>query len=385
MYTPSATGGHALYSRELLRAMVSEVGSHRMELSLMTSEDLSAEFEGNEYPIHRVLPRLRPLSEFRTRLEWIGSRLLHYQRRERRFLRSALEEADWDAVHFQEYTPWLAPAHFPMLRRRGVRIFYTVHNIVPHTYPPGIPPRLIDALQYRAWRACHGLFVHTEGLRRRLIVALGRGHPPIFVTPHGVWSGPTEKGPLVTVEDRIKARTLLFFGVIRPNKGLHLLLRALQRMPDIKLRIAGAPDDSHYAEQIRGLVARLPPGQVQVDFRHIEEQELKTLFANCTAVALPYTQFSAQSGVLFLAAGHGIPVVSSDAGGLGEIVQSEGLGTVAHADDELSLQEAVRELLREDRYTAATHAIERFRSRASWQQTARLTLEAYARVLGEAA
>jgi glycosyltransferase involved in cell wall biosynthesis len=156
-------------------------------------------------------------------------------------------------------------------------------------------------------------------------------------------------------------------------------------MPDVHLRIAGAPDDSRYAEQIRSLVAELPPGQVQVDLRHIDERELTTLFAGCTAVALPYTQFSAQSGVLYLAAAHGIPVVASDAGGLGELVGSEGLGTVALADDEHSLQEAVRNLLREDRYAAATDAIERFRTKASWQQTARLTLEAYASVLGEGA
>src|SRR5437660_4999173 len=87
MYTPSADGGHALYTRELLRALVSlEEGArgerqgarefaspsplapcpstplsnagHRFQFELVTSENLAAEFRANEYPVHHILPAL---------------------------------------------------------------------------------------------------------------------------------------------------------------------------------------------------------------------------------------------------------------------------------------------------------------------------------------
>ena len=84
MYTPTASGGHARYTHELLTAL-----SHRGDVAaveLVTSEDVDPRFRSDRYPVHPILPRLAHRREFRTRLGWAMNRATHYPRCERRFL-----------------------------------------------------------------------------------------------------------------------------------------------------------------------------------------------------------------------------------------------------------------------------------------------------------
>ena len=134
MYTPTASGGHALYAQELLTALA-EVGPGRgVSAELVTCEDLAPENHSARYPIHKMLPRLKPRREFPHALAWASSRLAYYARRERAFLDWATARRDLDVVHFQEYTPWLAPSHCRALRRRGKALVFTVHNIQVHYF-----------------------------------------------------------------------------------------------------------------------------------------------------------------------------------------------------------------------------------------------------------
>jgi hypothetical protein len=108
MYTPTAHGGHALYTQELLTALA-EVGARRgVAAELITCEDLAADLQP-PYPIHRILPRQVRRDEFHTTASWAASRVGYYSHRERLFLDWIGSRGDLDLVHFQDYTPWLAP------------------------------------------------------------------------------------------------------------------------------------------------------------------------------------------------------------------------------------------------------------------------------------
>src|SRR5206468_3576817 len=110
-----------------------EVGARRgVAAELVTCSDIAAEHRSSAYPIHPILPPLMPRESFRTPLHWAGSRLAYYACRERAFLRWVAGRGDIDVIHFQEYTPWLAPRHWGALRRRGYALIYTVHNIMFH-------------------------------------------------------------------------------------------------------------------------------------------------------------------------------------------------------------------------------------------------------------
>ncbi len=379
MYTPSASGGHARYTHELLSA-VAELGrAQEVSPSLVTSVDLDANYRKAPYPIYDILPPLVHRSAFRGTLSWGTSRIHHYYKRDSGFLKWVQEHPkESQGIHFQEYATWLAPQHFRWLKARGRRLFFTVHNIYPHRRLPGALHPLYRYWMRAAWRQCDALLVHTADLRGRLAEFLGAGHPPIFVTPHGVWkaAGGTQAATM-SIEERVRRRRLLFFGVVRQNKGLPVLLRAMESLDDCTLTVAGAFEDVGYRDHVRGLIDRLPPGQVELIDGFVEDEHLAQLFGQSDLLVLPYTSFAAQSGVLHDALAYGLPVVASDVGSLGESVRRWSIGEVVAPNDVPGLAEAIRSMLVAHRYSVASRAVEEVRENLSWERTAEATLEAY--------
>src|SRR5205085_1559801 len=127
------------------------------------------------------------------------------------------------------------------------KTFYTVHNIYPHRYPALVPKWQMHRWMRNGYRQCDGLFVHTERLGRELAAFIGEGAPPIHVVPHGVWTVQRAAGERVpSIDERAAMRRLLFFGQIRRNKGLDVLLAAAEKLPDYSITIAGEPHEKDY-------------------------------------------------------------------------------------------------------------------------------------------
>ncbi len=386
MYTPSASGGHARYARELTTALA-EAGGRRYAFELVTSEDLEAQYQSDRYGVHPILPKLRDRSEFTNPAAWALSRVTHYARREMCLLKWLESRPDVSAVHFQEWTPWLAASMFRRLRRMGKKVFYTVHNVIPHRYPARVPKPLMHRWIRQACRLTDGLFVHSDGLSDELTCFLGGGFrngaiPPISVVPHGVWTVPDAEN-LLPLQQRLKEKKLLCFGTIRRNKGLDLLLRAALRMPGYSITIAGSVLEREYFRgELLPLIDRVRAAGVRVDLidRFVSDEEAGQLFRTHGAIVLPYTpQFAAQSGVVFMALAYELPVVASEVGGLRDLFNEYRIGTtfaeftpaaLTHAVEALHAQPDGAELLRQMR--AAKHC-------CSWEAAARATLAGYAK------
>jgi glycosyltransferase involved in cell wall biosynthesis len=371
MYVPTATGGHARYAFELLGALRESAGRH--DVALVTSRNLAPEFRGAGYRVHDVLPALRT-SGFASKVEWAYDRVTHYYRREKTFLRWMLENRDVELVHFQEYCPLFAARHFARLSRAGRRLFFTVHNIRDHHRRGAAVDRSLERLWRSAWNRCHGLFVHSEGLKVQLAEFLGPSHPPIHVVRHGVWTtaAVAERKP-----ESIGHRTLLCFGVVRRNKGVHVLLDALSGLPEYRAVVAGQAQDAAYAAEIGRQATSLADGQCTFENRFIGQEEMNGLFGRSSAVVLPYTDFAAQSGVLHDAVAFGVPVVATAVGALGETVTEMGIGEVAPPNDAAALRAAIDRLHTPERYARALASIRRVRDEHSWKAAARHTLDAY--------
>ena len=127
---------------------------------------------------------------------------------------------------------------------------------------------------------------------------------------------------------------LLFFGIVRPYKGLDVLLRALAQAPaDVTLMVAGEfwADTTEMDNLIGelGLANRvaLRPGYVPAD-------EIPALFGAADALVMPYREATASQNAL-LAFAHGVPVITTTAGALAEPVRDgvDGL-TCAPGDTE---------------------------------------------------
>jgi glycosyltransferase involved in cell wall biosynthesis len=382
MYTPTASGGHARYTWELMCAL-SRVPDCKVEL--VSSETLEAQYRAAPYPVHTVLPRLTHRREFRTKLSWAASRLMHYPRCERQFLEWLRGRPDIGIVHFQEQTMWLAEGLYRAVRAMGKQVFYTVHNVRPHAYPPLIPRQMVDDWDRRSWRQCDGLFVLSEQLREDLSRFLGRGHPPIYVAPHGTWSTTEAQRP--HINDRLRAKRLLFFGNIRRNKGLDILLRAAQSLPDYSLTIAGEPREVRYFEtEVVPAVERLRRAgrDVRLMSHFIPDDQLGALFAEHSAFVLPYTtDFTAQSGVVFMALTYEIPVIASAVGGLRDLLRDYRIGSTFEPQRDGQLARAIRELHEGGYADDLAREIRRAKAHYSWDTAAEETAKAY-RLAGRA-
>jgi glycosyltransferase involved in cell wall biosynthesis len=233
----------------------------------------------------------------------------------------------------------------------------------------------------RACRACDGLFVHTEPLSEELSRFLGKPHPPIWVAPHGVWTV-ADRPPLPPLAERLARRRLLFFGTIRRNKGLDLLLDAAGHLPPgYGITIAGEPvEGDYFRDAIAPRVAKLRASGLPVDLidRFVPDEQVGPLFARHSAIVLPYTrEFVAQSGVVFMAMAHELPVVASEAGGLRELLERFGIGAAVPDLRPQSLAAAVRSLVEggdpgalEQQMRAAARAF-------SWDASAAATFAGY--------
>jgi glycosyltransferase involved in cell wall biosynthesis len=378
MFTPQAHGGHPRYAHELMTALAAQPHPG-FRFELISTRNLHAEFKSDQYAVHAVLPPLQERSDFRSKLGWAMNRLAYYPRRELAFLKWLKGRPDVVAVHLQEWKPWLAAWLIRRIKKMGKSVFYTVHNIVPHHYPRCVPKSLMNAWIRKACRECDGLYVLSDQLVEKLSTFLGESHPPIYVTPHGVWTVADIKLP--SLKDRLARKKLLFFGSIRKNKGLDLLLATMELLPDFSLTIAGSPDREDYFEQeILPAIQRLRAAgrQIELHNRFISEQEVGSFFSTHSAIVLPYTEgFVAQSGVAFMALAYDLPMVSSEVGGLQELMSRFAIGTTFKDATPDGLATAVRGLFANENVDRLNNNIRAAKQHYSWQLAARETIAGY--------
>jgi D-inositol-3-phosphate glycosyltransferase len=217
-----------------------------------------------------------------------------------------------------------------------------VHNPADHERRP---------LQRLAARVvlsrCHGLFTHARALAEELSDA----YPLLPVAAH-----PLATAILPAGADRRAARSALglpqdrrvalFLGLIRPYKGVDLLLEAfaaLEPTTDWQLVVAGEAWGSlgrALVEQVERLGLG---GRVRLDLRWVPEPEVGPLLEAADLLVLPYRSGS-QSAVAPLGFRHGVPVLSTTVGGLPEVVEPGHNGVLVPPGSVTALAQALSDL-----------------------------------------
>ena len=149
-------------------------------------------------------------------------------------------------------------ADLHLLRLRGVRIVWTVHNLAAHEERT---PALDLWVYRRLARLADVLVVHDPAARAAVSQAYCVAPDKLRVVPHGhlrdAYGPPT---PQSAARARLNlpadGRVLLFFGMLRPYKGVSELLAAWRLLaddhPDGHLLVAGLAADARYAAALRG-------------------------------------------------------------------------------------------------------------------------------------
>lgn len=240
--------------------------------------------------------------------------------------RQVLKQPRPDVLHLHWPTPYLRSGRtalraayclrtlgdVALVRRAGIPVVWTVHNLVTHDTPT---PRLERWFSARLARLADRLIVHSEAAANEVVAVLGATQDKIAVIPHGSFSPAYGPAPLraearAALDLPMDVPVALFFGMIRPYKGVLNLLRAWAALGELRgdafLVIAGdAPDPDHTAE-IRRLAEE--SSGVRLDLRRIPDAEVPILMAAADLLVLPF-ESSLTSGTVRLAQDYGRPVV----------------------------------------------------------------------------
>jgi glycosyltransferase involved in cell wall biosynthesis len=290
------------------------------------------------------------------------SDMLHFRR-----------DANADVIHYQWLTvPALDAILLPSRRPRVM----TAHYILPPR-----PSRRQVASARRVFGRMDAVIAHSEHGAARLRDEVGLDPERVRVIPHGAFDYltrlPDEK-PLPPELEGAEGPVILFFGLLRPYKGLDTLLEAFRRVEGAELWIVGNPRMD--VDPLRRLAAEAP-GRVRFVTRFVEDAEIPAIFRRADLVALPYRD-AEHSGVLHTALVFGKPMVLSGVGGFPELAET-GAARVVPPEDPSALAGALTELsgdeaARTELAAAARRAAE---GPYSWDEVARQTLALYEELL----
>jgi rhamnosyl/mannosyltransferase len=172
----------------------------------------------------------------------------------------------------------------------------------------------------------------------------------ITVIPHGTEAASFRKTEYVAEQARRlreekmgEAPVVAFLGRHVPYKGVHVLLRALARLPGVHALIGG---DGHALEENKQLARALGVDDRAHFLGRVKREERASFFYAADVLALPSTSRSESFGQVQVEAQLcRRPVVTTDMGGAPEVTIDGKTGRVVPPEDPSALSEALRGLL----------------------------------------
>ena len=303
------------------------------------------------------------------------------------FYRAVLKEKPIVA-HIQELFYPLDWILYYLISKTPSLLVFTIHDVLPHTFYTKHFTRVEKKILGFIYSRADQLIVHSKTNQRQLLTLFPINPEKVTVIPHGQYSQKAFT-PLAFSKEEAKkkfglyseGKIILFFGHIRKDKGLDILLRAFQgvikKKPQTYLIIAGLPLQGESFENYNRLIYKLGIEQNVLYFiQYIPTEHIPRFFLPADIVCLPYTRVFSQSGVLHLAQGFGKAVVVTNVGGMAEVVQHASTGLVVPPKNSHKLQEALLYLL-ENPYLCrkmGQEALKKSNKEYSWQNIAVNTL-----------
>jgi glycosyltransferase involved in cell wall biosynthesis len=279
-----------------------------------------------------------------------------------------------ELTHFQ----WLpVPRVDAHLLPRGRPLVQTPHGLLRAEawHHGGRHRRLLERMDALVALSEYGAGV----LREQAGIEPGRIH----VIPHGPLDYLTRlqhEEPLPSELAAADGPVVLFFGLIRPYKGVDLLVEAFRGIGGAELWIVGRP----FGVDMDGLRRAAEACESPVRFvpRFVSDHEIPALFRRADVVVLPHRD-AEQSGVLFTALAFGKAILMSDVGGFPEVAEL-GAGRTFAASDPDALAQGLQDLLSDpaERERLGAAALAAGEGPYSWDAIAAQHIALYEGLLG---
>jgi glycosyltransferase involved in cell wall biosynthesis len=296
---------------------------------------------------------------------------------------SALERFAPGLVILKWWLPFFGPGFASSvgpLRKHGSRVMLVCDNLVPHEKRP-----FDDTFSRWMLRNSDGYLVMSESVERDLD-RLKPGAPRRRVL-HPLYAQ-FDRGRYTRESARAKlgltGEVALFFGYIRHYKGLDTLLRAwpaVRGRRPVTLVAAGEfyEDPAPYRELVAAANAAPGPAAsggdpVRLLDRYAADDEVEALFKAADVVVLPYRS-ATQSGVTHVAYALGVPVITTDVGGLAETVRPNVTGLVVPPENPETLADAIVRYFEQGLGPSMREGVRALQAEHSWSVLADRVIE----------
>jgi glycosyltransferase involved in cell wall biosynthesis len=288
-------------------------------------------------------------------------------------------------------THWVHPIHFPVFKilftairlLTKTKIYLIVHNSLPHERIFGDA-----AISRNLFNMTHRLVMHGQPETDK-VKQLGVDSHRLITVFHPLYDQfhpPDETRESIRQSMGLGNRVLLFFGFIRPYKGLELLLKAFcelaSKYPDVSLLIVGEQfgrNTGQVSEKDKFISATvndpLRSRIVWID-RYVANEEVSRYFSVADALVAPYLSVT-QSGPLQIAYAFDKPVIASDLPAFRECVSHGESGYLFSTGDARDLTEKMELFLNKP---VTAEQVRRYRRQFSWDRYVDMVL--YARNAG---
>lgn len=265
------------------------------------------------------------------------------------------------------WVPFWAPAWSVLGRRvkklsNEPKLIFICHNVLPHERS------VLDRYALRmSLSPADGCIVHAQTDADKLQREFPEKKIRVAALPTFAGLGGDFLQPLAGLPKDIPL--LLFFGFVRPYKGLDVLIDALALVLqelEVHLIVAGEfwDDESNYISQIKYLGLE---SYVSIVNRYLPNEELAAYVDSADVVVLPYRS-ATQSAIVQVAFGRGKPVITTNVGGLAEVVEDGRSGFVVPPEDPEALAKAIQRFFVEDLKGSFQKNIAEGRDRFSWDR-----------------
>mgnify|MGYP001170067065 FL=1 len=195
------------------------------------------------------------------------------------------------------------------IKKQNIKLVYILHDIESLIDEVSNNNQLNICLQLADEIVVHNHFTASELLKKN-----PGAEKKVIIIPHGDF---LELPSSVSKDDAIaqlgldkKMPKVLFFGMIKPTKGLDVLLKAMQKI-NAQVIVAGRVRKQSMSDYTEAFSDLKKQGKLVTDINYITNEKRDLYFKSADVIVLPYTKIY-QSGVLLMAMSYGIPVIASD-------------------------------------------------------------------------